>query len=68
MKKKIVLHHVTLLAGQNVELMGHSPYIPDLAHNDFFLFPHIKRKVRGQRFFAPENAVEALQNKALEMS
>ena len=26
------------LTGQNVELMGHPPYSPDLAPNDFFLF------------------------------
>ena len=36
-----------LLTGQNVALMGHPPYSPDLAHNDFSLFPHIKKKLRG---------------------
>ena len=38
------------LTGQNVELMGHPPYSPDLALNDFFIFPHIKKILRGQRF------------------
>jgi len=35
------------LTGQNIELMGHPPYSPDLAPNDFFLYPHIELKVRG---------------------
>ena len=39
-----------LLTGQNVELTGHPPYSPDITPNDFSLFPHIKKKMRGQRF------------------
>ncbi|EFN86181.1 hypothetical protein EAI_11269, partial [Harpegnathos saltator] len=30
------------LRTEKVELMGHPPYSPDLAPNDFFLFPQIK--------------------------
>jgi len=41
--------------------MGHPPYNPDLAPNDFFLFPHIKNKLRGQRFPTPEKAVDAFK-------
>jgi len=48
--------------------MGHPPYSPDLAPNDFFLFPHIKKKMRGQRFSCPEDAVEAFKNHVLEVS
>ena len=32
------------LTGQNVEVMGPTPYSPDVARNDFFLFQHIKKK------------------------
>ena len=39
-----------LLSGQNVKWMGQPPHSPDLAPNDFFLFPHISKILRGQRF------------------
>ena len=32
------------------ELLDHPPYSPDLALCDFFLFPLIKRVLRGRRF------------------
>ncbi|XP_031634457.1 uncharacterized protein LOC116347857 [Contarinia nasturtii] len=48
------------LTSQNIDLMGHPPYSPDLAPNDFFLFPSVKKKLRGQRFLTPEDAVEDL--------
>ena len=49
--------------------MGHLTYSPDLAPNDFFLFPHIKKKkMRGQRYSSPEDAVEAFKNYVLEVS
>jgi len=38
------------LYGQNVELVGHPQYSPGLGPNDFFLFPYMKRKMRGQGF------------------
>ena len=41
--------------------MGHPSYSPDLAPNDFFLFQHIKQKMRGQRFSSPEDAVGAFK-------
>ena len=51
-RRRIIVHygnassHIgsAFLTGQNVELMGHPPYSPDLAPNEFFLFPHIKKK------------------------
>ena len=60
-RRPIIVHHDSafshisapisaLFTGQNVESMGHTPYSSDLAPNDFFLFVHIKRKMRGQRF------------------
>ena len=33
--------------------MSHPPYSPDLALNDFFLFPYVKNKMSGQRFSTP---------------
>ena len=51
---------------QNVELVGHPPYSPDLAPNGFSLFPHIKKKMRGQRFSS--DTVEVFQNQVLETS
>lgn len=77
-KRRIILHHDNasshtsaqtkeFLTGQNIELMGHPPYSPDLAPNDFFLFPHIKKKLRGQRFSTPEEAVDAFKTLVLEV-
>ena len=47
--------------------MGHPPYSPDLAPNDFFLFPNVKNKLRGQRFSSAEEAVDAFKNHVLEV-
>jgi histone-lysine N-methyltransferase SETMAR len=77
--RRIILHHDNAsshtsrqtseyLGTQNIELMGHPPYSPDLAPNDFFLFPRIKDKLRGQRFTSPEEAMEAFKNHVLELS
>lgn len=77
-RRRIILHqdnassHVSrattdYLSTQNIELMGHPPYSPDLAPNDFFLFPYVKNKLRGQRFSAPEEAVDAFKNHVLEV-
>ncbi|GBP41754.1 hypothetical protein EVAR_33745_1 [Eumeta japonica] len=38
------------LEGQKIELAGHPPYSPNLGPNDFYLFPSVKNKLRGQRF------------------
>ena len=42
------------LRTENIELVGHLAYSPDLAPNDFFLFPHIENKLLGQCFSTPE--------------
>lgn len=78
-RRQIILHHdnasshtsaetMEYLSSQNVELMGHPAYSPDLAPNDFFLFPHIKQKLRGQRFSTPEEAVNAFKMLVSEVS
>ncbi|KYN35717.1 hypothetical protein ALC56_09917 [Trachymyrmex septentrionalis] len=48
-------------SSNNVELMTHCPYSPDLSPNDFFLFPNIKNKMRGERFESPEAAIETFR-------
>jgi len=64
---RIILHHdnatcdiarqtVDFLSN-NVELIIHCPYSPDLSINNFFLFPNIKNKMRGERFELLEAAV-----------
>ncbi|CAH1984058.1 unnamed protein product [Acanthoscelides obtectus] len=44
------------LTEENVELLDHPPYSPDLSPNDLFTFPKIKNRLRGQRFQSPEDA------------
>ncbi|CAH1969158.1 unnamed protein product [Acanthoscelides obtectus] len=50
------------LMEENVELLDHPPYSPDLSPNDFFTFPKIKNSLRGQRFQSREEAVDAFRN------
>ena len=38
-----------------------------LTPNDFFLFPYVKNKMRGQRFSTPEEAVDAFRMHVLEI-
>ena len=33
-----------------IEVLGHPPFSPDLAHCDFFLVPTLKKILRGQQF------------------
>ena len=47
--------------------MSHPPYSPDLVPNDFFLFPYLKNKMRGQRFSIPEEAFDAFRIHVLEI-
>ena len=47
------------LASEGVQLMSHPPYSPDLALCDFFLFPHVKKQLRGTRYDSPQEAIRA---------
>ena len=47
--------HVALLSrwfltDNNMTVVPHPPYTPDLAPSDFFLFPKLKMKLKGRRF------------------
>ncbi|CAH2002723.1 unnamed protein product [Acanthoscelides obtectus] len=55
------------LTEENVELLDHPPYSPDLSPNDFFTSPKIKNRLRGQRFQSPEEVVDAFKNAVLDL-
>ncbi|CAH2002882.1 unnamed protein product [Acanthoscelides obtectus] len=55
------------LTEENVELLEHPPYSPDLSPNDLFTFPKIRNRQRGQRFQSPEEAVDAFKNAVLDL-
>ena len=59
---------VDFLSSNNVELMTYCPYSPDLSPNDFYLFPNIKSKMRGERFEQPEAAVETFRTLISEVT
>ncbi|CAH1988640.1 unnamed protein product [Acanthoscelides obtectus] len=55
------------LTEENMELLDHPPYSPDLSPSDFFTFPKIKNRLRVQRFQSPEEAVDAFKNAVLDL-
>ncbi|CAH1956314.1 unnamed protein product [Acanthoscelides obtectus] len=75
-ERRIILHqdnlssHIvqkTVLTEENVELLYHPPYSPDLSPNYFFTFPKIKNRLRGQSFQSIEEAVDAFKNAVLHL-
>jgi hypothetical protein len=69
-----ILHHynapahnalsvTTFLAKHELPVMEHSPYSPDLAPCDFFLFPKIKSAPKGTHF----KSIDAVKSKATEV-
>ena len=47
------------LTANNMTVMPHPPYSPDLAPKDFFLFPKLKMKLKGRRFQTEEIQIES---------
>ena len=43
------------------ELIPHPAYLPDLAPGDFFLFPNLKKDIRGLHFRFDEEVVTAVE-------
>ena len=43
------------------ELIPHPVYSPDLAPSDFFLFPNLKKDIRGLPFRSDEEVVRAAE-------
>ncbi len=41
---------IAKLGESGIELLAHPPYSPDLAPADYFLFPYLKSKLRGEQF------------------
>ena len=77
-RKRITLHQdnasshtsaqtTAFLSTQIIDLRSHPPYSPELAQNDFFLFPCVKNNMRGQRFSTPEETVVAFRMHVLEI-
>lgn len=69
--KNIFLHHdnapghkakhtQNFLETTNLIQLPHPPYSPDLAPCDFYLFPKIKKNLKGRRFESKEDLLEAL--------
>ncbi|GBP83643.1 Mariner Mos1 transposase [Eumeta japonica] len=78
-QRRIILHQdnaschtsaetTLFLECQKIELTGHPPYSPDLALNDFYLFPIVKNKLRGQRFSNREEVIIAFNMHVLKIS
>jgi len=47
------------LTDNNMTVVPHPPYLHDLAPSDFFLFPKLKMKLKGQRFQTEEIQAES---------
>ena len=47
------------LAQERLQQVDHPTYSPDLAPRDFFVFPQVKKQLRGVRFESAEAAVQA---------
>ena len=43
------------------ELIPHPAYLPDLAPSNFFLFPNLKKDIRGLHFWSDEEVVTAVE-------
>jgi [histone H3]-lysine36 N-dimethyltransferase SETMAR len=68
LKKKVLFHQDNRLCHKSIkttaklhessyELLLHSPYSPDLASTDFFLFADLKRMLAGKKFSTNEEVV-----------
>ena len=47
---------------RSIEVLGHPPYSPDLAPCDFFLFPTLKKILRGRQFDNVADLQRAVQS------
>ena len=53
--------HVAQAASREsgIELLPHPPYSPDLAPSDYWLFPNLKKTLKGRRFKDTSDVIEA---------
>jgi len=70
--KNLIIHHDNapahrsfkvsqFLAKNNLTVIPHPPYSPDLSPCEFFLFPKLKRRIKGRRFDTIEEIQEESQ-------
>ncbi|KFM80306.1 Mariner Mos1 transposase, partial [Stegodyphus mimosarum] len=50
-----------VLQQNKVEILPHPPYSPDLAPRDFWLFPELKKPLRGKHFASNKECVKAAE-------
>ena len=43
------------------ELIPHPAYLPDVAPSNFFLFPNLKKDIRGLHFRSDEEVMKAVE-------
>ncbi|PNF23124.1 hypothetical protein B7P43_G06680 [Cryptotermes secundus] len=58
--EKVVLEDRQFLCENNLEVVSHAPYSPDLAPSDFWLFPKMKDTLRGRTFTSPTAIASAI--------
>ena len=49
---------MAIIEGSGFQLLPHPPYSPDLAPSDFYLFRHLKKHFRGEKFENPDDLRE----------
>ncbi len=61
--------HSTLayLEENEIQLIPHSPYIPDLALCNFYLFPNVKKKLNSCHFVSRKEIINATQGILIKM-
>jgi histone-lysine N-methyltransferase SETMAR len=52
---------MTLTANLGYAILPHPPYSPDLAWSNFFLFPWLKKQLRGKRFQDDDDVISAVE-------
>ena len=60
MEQKHIRMRMAKINELKYELLEHSPYSPDLAPSDFWLFSHLKKCVRGKRFSYNDEVIAAV--------
>ena len=72
MKKKVLFHQGNALCHKSIatmaklhelhfELLPHSPYSPDLAPSNYWLFEDLKRMLQGKRFGSNEEVISEIE-------
>ncbi len=59
--------HTAGLTRQHIQQLGwtclpHPAYLPDLAPNDFWLYPHIKKDLKGRRYRTLNDLEDAVRD------